>query len=99
MVFMSGWAAAFLTNLYDKVINKVPFLLRKFQRVYVTKLSTIWGGVVQNINSLLESRLLHTRSTSTGYAGRRPLPWLACNVARALAFYDVFESVYVSVKF
>ena len=25
-------------------------------------------------------------ATSTGYAGRRPLPWLACNVARALHF-------------
>jgi len=24
---MSGWAAAFLTNLYDKVINKVGVLL------------------------------------------------------------------------
>jgi len=24
---MSGWAAAFLTNLYDKVINKVGALL------------------------------------------------------------------------
>ena len=22
-------------------------------------------------------------ATSTGYAGRRPLPWLACNLARA----------------
>ena len=27
---------------------------------------------------------LDALATSTGYAGRRPLPWLACNVARAI---------------
>ena len=27
--------------------------------------------------------LNHALATSTGYVGRRPLPWLACNVARA----------------
>ena len=26
----------------------------------------------------------HALATSTGYAGRRPLPWPACNVARAV---------------
>ena len=62
VVFMSGWAAAFLTNLYDKVINKVPFLLKKFQRVYVTKLIIIWEGGSAEYSSLLESGLLHTRS-------------------------------------
>ena len=76
MVFMSGWAAAFLTNLYDKVINKVPFLLKKFQRVYVTKLSTIWGGVVQNLINFWN---------------------LDCYIPGLLAFYDVFESVYIYV--
>ena len=30
------------------------------------------------------SNLYNALATSTGYAGRRPLPWLACNVARAL---------------
>ena len=28
-------------------------------------------------------RMFYALATSTGYAGRRPLPWLACNVARA----------------
>ena len=28
-------------------------------------------------------------ATSIGYAGRRPLPWLACNVARALVLIFV----------
>ena len=32
-------------------------------------------------------RKLDTLATSTGYAGRRPLPWLACNVARAIGIY------------
>ena len=27
--------------------------------------------------------MTHALATSTDYAGRRPLPWLACNVARA----------------
>ena len=35
-------------------------------------------------------------ATSTGYAGRRPLPWLACNVARALC--GAFSSILHHVK-
>ena len=31
----------------------------------------------------LKSLIAYALETSTGYAGRRPLPWLACNVARA----------------
>ena len=33
-----------------------------------------------------ENIKIHALATSTGYAGRRPLPWLACNVARASGF-------------
>ena len=33
----------------------------------------------------------HALATSTGYAGRRPLPWLACNVPRAQYYYIVFH--------
>ena len=29
---------------------------------------------------------IHALATYTGYAGRWPLPWLACNVARALIY-------------
>ena len=32
---------------------------------------------------------IHALATSTGYVGRRPLRWLACNVARALIYDSV----------
>ena len=31
-------------------------------------------------------------ATSTGYAGRRPLPWLACNVARAYVLSAIHDA-------
>ena len=33
--------------------------------------------------------MFYALATSTGYSGRRPLPWLACNVARALVLIFV----------
>ena len=38
------------------------------------------------VRSMLKKNLHYALATSTGYAGRRPLPWLACDVARALGF-------------
>ena len=46
--------------------------------------SLILHGRIQNLTFLrLNLFSPHALATSTGYAGRRPLPWLACNVARA----------------
>ena len=42
----------------------------------------IWQGQVRGYYAL---------ATSTGYAGRRPLPWLACNVAKKI-LEDILEA-------
>ena len=41
-------------------------------------------------SGLLAARHLIALATSTGYAGRRLLPWLACNVARA-SYYANYD--------
>ena len=42
-----------------------------------------YGWPQQTQVGFAETAWTYALATSTGYAGRRPLPWLACNVARA----------------